>query len=873
MIWRRLKHLFLSRRRAEERDMQEELDALVQIAGERELGNLTLAAENARETWQWTSLDAVVADVRYAFRGLRKNPGFAAVAIATLAVGIGANTAIFSVVNSLFLRPLPVQDAYRLVVLAPRERGSSEFHDLSYPDYRDYRAHARAFSDMLGFAVGMDGIAVDQGPHQVLTSYVTGNYFSMLGVRPALGRLIEPAEAETPGAAPVLVLGYTCWQRQFNSDPGVIGKSARLNGHAVTIVGVAPEQFHGTFSLAETDAYLPAGMLAIEDSSFWTARGKGELRAIARLKPGMSLKQGRASLQVIARSLAEQYPETNKYTSMEAYPEWRARPQPDSAGSWPAMVGIFLTLAFIVLLVACVNLASILRARGNARESEMAVRSALGAARGRLVRQLLTENVLLAIVGGAAGILLSTWISMVLSSICTPIDLPMVQLDFRPDWRVFAYAFGVALLAGLMVGLGPMRSAWRSNLSIVLHEGGRALSGSRRRNRARNVLVVTQVAASMVLLIAAGLLVRSLEEAQRMNLGFDPHHVLNLRMDVHQIGYDEARGRNFYGELLARARALPGVESAAFVFSVPFFHDRFLSTVHIEGRPLSQGEAPSEVSYNVIDPALLQTLRIPILRGRGFNEADNETAPRVAIVSQAMAERLWPGQDPVGKRFRITKPANPLLEVVGVARNTKFVRPTPEAEPYFYVPLSQNYTAPMTLQVRSSRPAKALEREVLHEIRALAPDLPLYDVRTMEESLGGTMGFFLFRVGADLAAGLGILALFLTTVGVYGVISYAASQRTHEIGLRMALGATGQDILRMVLGQGLRLIGTGVLIGLGIALAVSRAVSSLLVGVSASDPMTYTSVAVLLGGFALVAGYMPARRATRVDVMVALRHE
>jgi predicted permease len=377
----------------------------------------------------------------------------------------------------------------------------------------------------------------------------------------------------------------------------------------------------------------------------------------------------------------------------------------------------------------------------------------------------------------------------------------------------------------------------------------------------------------MVLLIAAGLLVRSLEEAQRMNLGFDPHHVLNLRMDVNQIGYDEARGRNFYGELLARARALPGVESAAFVFSVPFFHDRFLSTVHIEGRPLSQGEAPSEVSYNVIDPALLQTLRIPILRGRGFNEADNETAPRVAIVSQAMAERLWPGQDPVGKRFRITKPANPLLEVVGVARNTKFVRPTPEAEPYFYVPLSQNYTAPMTLQVRSSRPAKALEREVLHEIRALAPDLPLYDVRTMEESLGGTMGFFLFRVGADLAAGLGILALFLTTVGVYGVISYAASQRTHEIGLRMALGATGQDILRMVLGQGLRLIGTGVLIGLGIALAVSRAVSSLLVGVSASDPMTYTSVAVLLGGFALVAGYMPARRATRVDVMVALRHE
>jgi predicted permease len=873
MIWRRLQYLLPSRRRAEERDMHEELDALVQIAGERELGNLTLAAENARETWQWTSLDAVVADVRYAFRGLRKNPGFAAVAIATLAVGIGANTAIFSVVNSLFLRPLPVQDPYRLVVLAPRERGSSEFHDLSYPDYRDYRARAGAFSDMLGFAVGMDGMVVDRRPSQVLTSYVTGNYFSMLGVRPALGRLIEPAEAETPGARPVLVLGYTYWQRQFNSDPGVIGKSARLNGHAVTIVGVAPERFHGTFSLAETDAYVPVSVLALQDGSFWTARGKGELRAIARLKPGMSLRQGRASLQVIARNLAARYPETNKYTSMEAYPEWRARPQPDAAGSGPAMVGIFLALASIVLLVACVNLANILSARANVRESEMAVRSALGAARGRLVRQLLTENVLLAIVGGAAGILLSAWISGVLSSIFTPIDVPMIRLDFRPDWRVFAYAFGVALLAGLMVGLGPVRSAWRSNLSIVLHGGGRAVSGSRRRNRARNVLVVTQVAASMVLLIAAGLLVRSLEGAQRMNLGFDPHHVLNVSMDVHQIGYDEGRGKKFYAELMARTRALPGVESAAFVFSVPLFHDRFLGTVHIEGRPLPPGEASPEVFYNVVDPALFRTLRIPILRGRGFTEADNETAPRVAIISQAMAQRFWPGQDPVGKRFRIGKPANPLLEVAGVARNAKFVRPTPEAEPYFYVPLSQNYRVPMTLQVRSSRAAEALEREVSHEIHALAPDLPLYDVRTMEDSLGGITGFFLFRVGADLAAGLGLLALFLTTIGVYGVISYAASQRTHEIGLRMALGATGHDILRMVLGQGLRLIGTGVLIGLGIALAVSRALSSLLVGVGASDPMTYTSVAALLGGLALLAGYIPARRAMRVDAMVALRHE
>ena len=822
----------------------------------------------------FTSTEATVQDLRYAARNLRKNPGFATVAIATLAIGIGANTALFSVVNSLFFRPLPVPDPYRLVVLAPREKGSADFHDLAYADFRDYRAQAIAFSGILGFSIGIDGFAVGQQPTQALTTYVTGNYFSMLSVQPALGRLIEPAEAETPGAPPVAVLGYTFWQRHFASDPSIIGKSARLNGNAVTIVGVAPKYFHGTFALADTDVYVPLSLLALENgSNFWTARGRGDLRAIARIKPGISLAQARASLQVVARRLAEQFPQTNRFTSMEAYPEWRARPQPDAAGVWPAMVATFLSLAFIVLLVACVNLANILRARGAERATEMAVRSALGAVRGHLMRQLFTENILLAVAGGAGGILLSLWISKVLSAICTPIDLPILQLDFRPDWRVFAYAFAVALLAGLIVGFGPARSAWRSDLSLVLHEGGRALSSGRKRNRARSVLVVTQIASSMVLLIAAGLFVRSLEGAQHMNLGFDPRHILNLSMDVHQIGYDETQGKKFYTELLSRTRALPGVESASMIYSVPLFHDRFVGNVYFENRPLPPGQAPPEISYNVADPASFQTLRIPILRGRAFTHADNLETTRVAVISQAMADRYWRGEDPLGKRFKIRRETNPWIEVIGVARNAKFVSPTPVVEPYFYLPLAQNYETPMTLQVRSTLATDSLAREVQHEIHALAPDLPLYDVRTMEESLGGATGFFLFRVGADLAGGLGTLALLLTVVGVYGVISYAASQRTHEIGLRMALGAVNHDILRMVLAHGLKLIGTGVLIGLALALAVSRVLSSMLVGVSATDPLTYGSVALLLGGLALLAGYIPARRAMRVDPMVALRHE
>jgi len=815
----------------------------------------------------------LIQDVRYGLRVLARSPGFTLVAVLTLALGIGANTALFSTVNSLILRSLPVKEPERLVVLAARLKGSSNLADLSYADYIDYRNQANVFTDMLGYEIGQNGLAADGRAERVIISYVTGNYFSMLGVQPALGRLIEPGEGQRRAADSVLVLGYSFWQRRFNGDPKVIGKVVLVNGRQpVTIVGVVPKVFHGTFALAETDAYLSLGQLAFDDAGFWTKRGRGDIRALARLKPGISLEEARASLNVIAQRLAQQYPDADKNLTLEVYPERYARPQADAANEWPPMVAIFLSLALIVLLVACMNVANLLLMRAKAREGEMAIRLALGAAHARLIRQFLTENVLLALVGGAAGILLSLWVTKVLSVIATPLDFPFFQLNFQPDWRVFAYALCIAVATGIFIGFIPARRVLRSSLSGVLHEGARTVSGGPSGHRARNALVIAQIAGSAVLLIAAGLFVRSLEKAEHSDLGFDPHRIVNLGMDLADVGYNEAQGEKFYREVIGRVRALPGVQSAAYVHSVPLYHDRLLASISVEGRTLPPGQPPPEIFYNIADPGVFETLRIPILRGRGFGVADTDSVPKVAIISQAMAERFWPGENALGKRFRMGS-RGPLWEVIGVARDAQFVSPTPRIEPYFYVPLAQHYNSFMTLQARSSLPASTLINEIERQVRSLEPNLPLFDVRTMEEELNGATGFFLFHVGADVAGGLGTLGLLLAVIGVYGVVSYAASQRTHEIGLRMAVGANRSDILRMVFRHGLCLVGSGLGLGLLLALAASQGLSSLLVGVSPFDPVTYSAASLLLGGVALFASYIPARRATKVDPLVALRYE
>jgi len=822
-------------------------------------------------------MDALWQDIRFGVRMLARIPGYTIVVVLTLALGVGVNTAFFSVANFAVLRPLPVKDPGQLVVLASREKGSSELNDVSYPDFLDYREHAGAFSDMLAYRLGFDVLAADNRADDVVTSYVTGNYFSMLGITPAIGRLIEPQEGWVPGADPVVVLGYSYWLRRFGGDPAIVGKSALLNGRPVTIVGVAQKQFPGIYYFLEMDVYVPLSQSAPSKDSFWTSRGqRGEanLFVLARLRPDANLKQGRASLEVVAGHLAQQYPETNGRVSIEAYPERLARPQAGAANFLPLLVPLFLLLALVVLLMACINVANLALARANDRASEMALRAALGAGRLRLLRQLLTECLLLAVMGGGAGILLAKWLGNMLEAIATPVDVPMFRMKFVFDWRVFAYAAAITIIAGFVVALIPARRVWRSDLNLMLHEGSRAITGGRRRNRKRNALVVVQVAGSMILLIVAGLFVHMLVKTQHMDLGYDTNNILNLSVNVERAGYDEAQGKKLYADLMARVSALPGVESATYAYSVPFGSSGTLvASVFIENRQLLPGQSPPGIYYNIVGPAYFKTLGVTILRGRPFTDSDSAAAPRVAIISQDMASHFWPGEDPIGKRFRMDKPTGASLEVVGVARDAKYVNPVPWAIPYFYVPLAQDYSAHLALQIRTLLPPQTLARAVDQQLHLLDPALTVSDVLTMDQQIRGVNGLYLLNLGADAAGGLGILALLLAVVGIYGVVSYAASQRTHEIGIRLALGAQPSDILRMVLKQGLLLVAIGASVGIAAALVVSHAVSHFLLGVGPSDPLTFVGVSLLLGGAALLACYIPARRAMRTDPIVALRRE
>jgi len=553
-------------------------------------------------------------------------------------------------------------------------------------------------------------------------------------------------------------------------------------------------------------------------------------------------------------------------------PERLARPEANGADQTPAIAGIFLVLVGLVLLVACVNVINLIMVRATTRQREIAVRGALGAARGRIVRQLLTESVILALLGGAAGAIVGRTLAYFIAAIQLPGDLPF-RFDLSFDWRVFGYIAAIALAAGVGVGLLPALRASRADLNTVLREGGRGTSEGAGRQRARSVLVVAQVAVSMVLLVAAALFVRSVQNAESLDLGFDPSHVLNVSVDVAQKGYDEAKGRAFFDELLRRARALPGVESASLAYSVPLGYYSANAYIEVEGQPPSGKSIRPFAGYNTVTPEYLDTMRPRLMKGRFVSAQDDERGRKVAVISQMMAKRYWPDQEPIGKRFRSTDLENQWLEVVGVMQNTKVQGIFSDPEPYFYVPLAQHYKSLRALQLRTAGDPAALAPLVTREIRALAPALPVFDVVTMERMIQGPNGFFLIRMGAVFGGALGLLGLMLALVGVYGVVSYAASQRTQEIGVRMALGASRSEILRLVLGRGLVLVGGGLATGLAAALAVSRLLSNFLFNVSPSDPVTFVGVPLLLGGMALVASYIPAFRATRIDPAVALRSE
>lgn len=813
-------------------------------------------------------------DVRYGLRMLVKTPALTLMVVLTLGLGIGANTALFSLVNAFLLRPLPVKAPQELVVVANSHEENTDPHDISYLDYQDYRAHCDAFTDISGMLIGSVGLSTKGHAERTLVSYVTSSYFSTLGVEPQLGRVILPGEGDKPGTDPIIVLGHSFWRRRFAGDPSVVGKSVTINGRPFTVIGVAPEKFRGTFAVAEMDAYLPIGMASLDDSykDVFTHREDHEMRVLARLKPGIGIRQAQASLAVIAQQLARQYPDTNKTNKLHVFPETQARPDANSAKQTPIVATVFMGLVGLVLLVACVNVANLLLARATVREKELAIRAALGAGRVRIIRQLLTESVVLALLGGSAGVLAGWWASGLLAGIKLPGDLP-ISFDFSLDWRVFLYISSLALAMGVLVGLVPALRASRIDLNDTLREGGRSLSGGGGSHRMRNTLVVAQVAGSMLLLIAAGLFVRSLGNARKVDFGFRTDHLLNMNMDTSQKGYNAERSKAFYRELERRVRALPAVESAALAYSAPLGYYNQSAYIHAEGQTVEPGKRGPDAGFNMVGTDYFETMGVRLLLGRAIGEQDTETSPRVAVVNGMMARRLWPGQDPIGKRFFNNAEPDKPIEVVGVSRDGKYGWIFEDLRSYYFLPLTQNFSSLHALHVRTVGAPENLMLTVQKEIRALDPDLAVYDVMTMEQALQGGNGLFLINMGAAFAAALGGLGLVLALVGVYGVVAYASSQRTHEIGVRMALGAGKGDILKMILSQGFGLVVVGIIVGLAAAFGLTRFIANMLFGITPADPLTFGGVALLLAAVALVACFIPAQRATRVDPMIALRYE
>jgi predicted permease len=815
-------------------------------------------------------------DVRFGWRMLAKTPALTAVVAITLALGIGANTLIFSFVNGFLLRPMPVPHPEQIAVLAANQRGDSPLlYSFSYPEFVDFRKQADSFADLAGYILAQSGLSADGRVDQVVASYVTGDYFSVLGVKPALGRFIRPTEENQPGEQPVLVLGYSYWQKRFGGNPGVIGKPVRVNGKQATIIGVVPKQFLGAISVIEMDMYMPLGHAAsFEQASDnpVTDRNARMVRVLGRLKPGVSFSQAQASVNVIASRLGKQYPSTDGNITVRVYRERLARPAPLRNNVVALIASFFLTLGALLLLLACVNVANVLLARATARRREMGLRAALGAGRGRLIRQMLTETILLGLLGGVLGVILGEWANPRDIFKATQTSLP-IRLDFGFDWHVFVYSFVAALLTGIFVGLWPAFRASRADLNGILQEGGRSDSAGAGRHRLRSALVVAQVAGSLMLLIVAALFVRSLRHAETMYLGFDPYHVLSLNMDPHQIGYDQARTTEFYRQLESRARALPGVQAVSLAFGAPLVGSVNSGTIGFESQTIPGGQQPPSLFFNTIDPTYFETMRVPLLRGRAFTESDNQTAPPVVIVNQTMADKYWPLQDPLGKRFSLKTATGPskTLEIVGVAANGKYLFVAEDATPFFYLPLAQNYTSARALQVRSSVPPAGLLAPVQAEIHKLAPDLPVTDAKTMQQAMGDDL--LEYRLGAGVAAAMGAIGLLLAVIGIYGIVSFSATQRTREIGIRMALGGSAGDVIRLILQQGVRMVLIGLGVGVLAALGITRVMTGLLVGVSPSDPLTYGTVVIVLSAVALLACWIPARRATRVDPGVALRYE
>jgi predicted permease len=820
-----------------------------------------------------------VRDLRSSVRFLWRHKGFTAAAVLTLSIGLGANTAFFGLLDAA-LRPMALPDPAQIVSIAADtkgdETGGFQFF-FSMDQMEDLQARAEAFSAIVGIMVRIGGLSTDRETSQFWYTCVSDNFFQGLGVTPAAGTLFTSSS----GSPVHVVLGHRFWKKTFGGDPNVIGRAVRLDGMPAVVSGVVAESFRGPLMAVEMDGYVTLDDYRhiSPDVNRWLYHNRKArpLQLFGRMKPGVTVTEAQASIDALMEKLEAEHPESDKGITAHVLPEPDARPLPMPAVSRaiPFVRFFGLAIAGLVLMLACMNVANLLLVRATARQREMAVRAALGASRARLVRQMVTEGLVLSTLGGAAGSILGHWVTAgYISRLDLGADLPL-HLDVSFHWRVFAFSLGAAILTGILIGLWPAWRASRADARAALHEGGKNNSDGVDRQRLRRLLVVGQISGALSLLVVAGLFVRTLSSAQHVDLGFDADKLITVRLDPKQIGYTDEQTKEFYDELQRRVRRWPDVESVSLAFTTPMSTLIAGGAIYLEGQPLDANTQPPVTFLNHVGHDYFQTMGIPIVRGRAFMEDDERytsTTRRAAIVNESMAERYWPGQDPIGRRLHLYNLTDQTLEVVGVARDSKYVLIFESRRPYLYLPIIRDQSL-RTLHVRAAVTPAALTPRLEREIRALAPDLPIADLRPMSESLTGIFGYLIFRLGAIQAGGMGLLGLILAIVGVYGVVSFGASLRTREIGIRVALGAHTGDVLRLILGQGLLLVGIGIGVGLVLASMLGRVLSRFVPLVDAADWVTYAGLAVSLAALGLLACYVPARRAANVPVMTALRYE
>ena len=812
-------------------------------------------------------MNSFMQDLKYGVRVLVKSPGFTIIAILTLALGIGANSTIFSWINSTVLNPIPgVSNTSQLAELAAGKEGDPSA--ISYPDYVDLRDHNRSLENLLGFSLWPMDLTGNNKPQFVWGDLVSANYFDTLHVHPFLGRTFLPSEGVRPGGAPVVVLGYGLWQTHFGGDRSIVDKSIQINKHPFTVVGIAPPGFMGTQTGTRAQLWIPMVMVqqfVNENENFLQNRGTTWMMAIGRMKPGVARLQAQTDLSNLYEQLAKEYPDSHRSVrTATLYPMWRA---PWGANYYlRTILFILMTIAGVVLLLACANVANLLLVRSVARRREMAIRLSIGATRWRLVRQLLGESLILAFCGGGIAMLITLWTSGVFGDFIPPTTVP-IYMNYHADSTVLYATLGISLLTGIVFGVLPALRSSSLQPVNVLKEDSASASGDRRKARLSSVLVVAQIAMSLLLLVIAGLFIRSFRVKEQFNPGFNPQGVLLETYDLEAVGYAKESGLQFDRQLLSKLDAIPGVQSAALASWIPMSMQISRTAVDAQGY-VPQLHESMNMNVAEVSPDYLRTMQIGLISGREFAMSDTENSQRVAMVDEEFVKRYWPNQDALGKRLRAN---GEWFTVVGVTSNFDAEDVGQSPKPFVYLPLLQDYASRAAIHLRVAGNPLAYVSAAENAVHSLDAQLPLSDVSTLESRI--ELSTTQQRIGGVFVGAFGLLALILAAVGVYGVLAYTTRQRTRELGIRMALGAEPGGIFALVLRQGAVLAASGIAIGLVLSFVMTRALGRVLFGVSPADPLTYAAVSGVLIAVALVACYLPARRAAKVDPMVALRYE